>query len=448
MPLAYAGAVLFPLAIVGLRRRVQRPHPDPLPEGEGVTRERWIFLGFLLAGVAYGASAPLLLDLTSRLPGFALALNYRLVFLAPLGLAGLAALGADRLPESRQSLGVAATAVAAALMFAYVLAVPVFRERGLTAGFTRPSLAFEVLPVVLLLVASFSFRGRLTAAALLLLVGQRFLEMRDTYPTLPVHTLAPPLSILSALPKAADPYRIVAAGETFRPNAAALYGLEDVRGYESLVLDRFAETFPLWCRPQFASFNRVDDLTRPFLSFLNVRYAIADPATPAPPGWALVARTREGSVFENPRALPRAFVPRGLRVQPDPKRRLEEMESAPDLAEVAWLGLPPGEGVNGDAKLAAREVGTDLIVEAEVRERALVATSIPDWPGWRAKDGDADVPLVSVNHAFVGFWLAPGRHVVRLHYLPSSFLLGALLSAGAVVAVSLAAVLRRRRGLR
>ncbi|HLN80204.1 MAG TPA: hypothetical protein VK392_03335, partial [Thermoanaerobaculia bacterium] len=263
MPLAYAGAVLFPLAIVGLRRRVQRPHPDPLPEGEGVTRERWIFLGFLLAGVAYGASAPLLLDLTSRLPGFALALNYRLVFLAPLGLAGLAALGADRLPESRQSLGVAATAVAAALMFAYVLAVPVFRERGLTAGFTRPSLAFEVLPVVLLLVASFSFRGRLTAAALLLLVGQRFLEMRDTYPTLPVHTLAPPLSILSALPKAADPYRIVAAGETFRPNAAALYGLEDVRGYESLVLDRFAETFPLWCRPQFASFNRVDDLTRP-----------------------------------------------------------------------------------------------------------------------------------------------------------------------------------------
>jgi hypothetical protein len=272
--------------------------------------------------------------------------------------------------------------------------------------------------------------------------------MRDTYPTLPVHTLAPPLSILSALPKAADPYRIVAAGETFRPNAAALYGLEDVRGYESLVLDRFAETFPLWCRPQFASFNRVDDLARPFLSFVNVRYAIADPATPALPGWALVARTREGSVFENPRALPRAFVPRGLRVQPDPKRRLEEMESAPDLAEVAWLGLPPGEGVNGDAKLAAREVGTDLIVEADVHERALLATSIPDWPGWRAKDGSADVPLVTVNHAFVGFWLAPGRHVVRLHYLPSSFLLGALLSAGAVIAVSLAAVLRRSRGLR
>ncbi|HEX9148726.1 MAG TPA: YfhO family protein, partial [Thermoanaerobaculia bacterium] len=435
MPLAYAGAVLFPLAALGLLSRA-------------VARSRWIFLVFILLGVAYGASAPLLLDLTSRLPGFALALNYRLVFLAPLGLAGLAALGADRLAESRQSLGVAATAVAAALMFAYVLAVPVFRERGLTAGFTRPSMAFEVVPVVLLLVASFSLRRRLAAAALLLLVGQRFFEMRGTYPTLPAGTLAPSLSIFSVLPRTADPYRIVAAGETFRPNAAALYGLEDVRGYESLVLDRFAETYPLWCRPQFASFNRVEDLDPPFLSFVNVRYAIAELTSAAPPGWVLVARTREGSVFENPRVQPRAFVPRRLRVQPDAKLRLAEMGSAPSLAEVAWLGRPPGEGVNGSAQLAVREIGTDLIVEADVRDRALVATSIPDWPGWGAKDGAADVPLVTVNHAFVGFWLAPGRHVVRLHYLPSSFLLGSLVAGGAVIAVSIAAVLRRRRGLR
>ncbi|HEX9149510.1 MAG TPA: YfhO family protein, partial [Thermoanaerobaculia bacterium] len=289
----------------------------------------------------------------------------------------------------------------------------------------------------------------------LLLVGQRFFEMRGTYPTLPERALAPPLSIFSALPKTADPYRIVAAGDTFRPNAAALYGLEDVRGYESLVLDRFAETYPMWCRPQFASFNRVDDLTRPFLSFVNVRYGIADPATPALPGWALVARTREGSVFENPRALPRAFVPAKVRYQPDEKKQLAEMAETKDFGEVAWLGRPPhpnplpeGEGANGRASVTVREVGTDLIVEADVRERTLVATSIPDWPGWRAKAGSADVPLATVNHAFVGFWLAPGRQVVRLHYLPSSFLLGTLLSAGAVIAVSLAAVLRRRRGLR
>jgi Bacterial membrane protein YfhO len=441
MPLAYAGAVLFPLAIVGLGGRAR-------------LRDRWILLGFLLAGVAYGASAPLLLDLTSRLPGFALALNYRLVFLAPLGLAGLAALGADRVPESRQSLATAASAVAAALMFAYVLAVPVFRDRGLTAAFTRPSLAFEVAPVALLLVASVSLRGRIAAAALLLLVGQRFLEMRGVYPTLPARALAPPLSILAALPKGVDPYRIVAAGDTFRPNAAALYGLEDVRGYESLVLDRFAETYPLWCRPQFASFNRVDDLTRPFLSFVNVRFAIAEPAVTAPDGWILVRRTREGSVFENPRALPRAFAPRRLRVQPDAKLRLDEMREATDFRDTVWLDRSPHSGLAETAAtlslppetaVEVREAGTDLIVGADVRDRALVATSLPMWPGWRAKDGAADVPLVTVNHAFVGFWLPAGRHAVRLTYLPSSFLLGSVLSAAAAAVVSIRAVLRRLR---
>jgi hypothetical protein len=339
-------------------------------------------------------------------------------------------------------------------MFAYVLAVPVFRDRGLTAGFTRPSLAFEVVPVVLLLAASFRFRRRLAGAALFLLVAQRFLEMRGVYPTLPAGALAPPLPVLSTLPTGGDPYRIVAAGETFRPNAAALYRLEDVRGYESLVLDRFAETYPMWCRAQFASFNRVDDLTRPFLSFLNVRYAIAEPASPAPGGWRAVAQTREGSILENPRALPRAFVPRQLRVQPDARRRLEEMREAADFSDVAWLdeapltlALSPRAG-RGDHRVTVREIGTDLIVEADVRDRVLVATSVPDWPGWRAKDGAADVPLLTVNHAFVGFSLAPGRHVVRLHYLPSSFLLGSALSAGAVIALLVAAVIRRRRGLR
>ena len=70
---------------------------------------------------------------------------------------------------------------------------------------------------------------------------------------------------------------MVGLADALRPNGGALYGLEDARGYESIVLARVADTYPLWCRPQAASFNRVDDLTRPFLAFLNVRYAIAPP---------------------------------------------------------------------------------------------------------------------------------------------------------------------------
>jgi len=80
-----------------------------------------------------------------------------------------------------------------------------------------------------------------------------------------------------------------------------------------------------------------------------------------------------------------------------------------------------------------------------VAGRALVVTSVPDWPGWRGSDESGKVALTTVNHAFVGFWLEPGKHAVRLHYLPGSFLLGSALAGAALLAVSLLLVIRRNR---
>ncbi len=77
--------------------------------------------------------------------------------------------------------------------------------------------------------------------------------------------------------------------------------------------------------------------------------------------------------------------------------------------------------------------------------RAFVATSLPDWPGWRATSAGTRVPLETVNHAFVGFWLPPGTHAVRLSYRPLSWTLGlAAAAAGAIAAVLMATAPRRR----
>jgi uncharacterized membrane protein YfhO len=86
------------------------------------------------------------------------------------------------------------------------------------------------------------------------------------------------------------------------------------------------------------------------------------------------------------------------------------------------------------------------VVDADVGKRVLIVTSVPDWPGWRAGVAGKELALTTVNHAFVGFWLPPGRHEVRLRYLPRSFCVGAAL-AGAVLVAGLLLVLRRRRGL-
>ena len=430
MPLGYAGAVLFPLAATAL---VARRAP----------RGRTIFLGFFLAGIAYGASAPILLDATGRLPGLSLALNYRLVFLAGFGLAGLAALGAGALeePGGPRRLAIAGAATLAALVGGCLLARPVFAERALAPAFVRGELLAEALPVLLLAMAAAGAAGRpraIAGAAAVCLVAQRFAEMGGTYPTLPAAALAPPLPTLQAAPiGAGEPARVVAAGNALRPNAAALYGFEDARGYESIVLARVADTFPLWCRPQPASFNRVDDLSRPFLAFLNVRYAVAPPDAPVPPGWEEQARGAELALFANPRALPRAFVPRSLRPAPS-----SLPSDVADWGEVAFVpAAEVHDGRNGDAVVRVREIGPDLVVEANAASRAFVATSLPDWPGWVVEAPGAGVPAVTVNHAFVGFWADAGRRTYRLRYRPRSWPLGlAALSLGIAAAFAVGRV--------
>jgi membrane protein YfhO len=443
MPLGYSGAVLFPLALLGLLSR----------RGEPSRVERYLFLSFYVVGLLAGASAPVLLDLLDHLPGFRIALNYRLVFLAALGLAGLVALGAEQIVR-RRSRRVAAISlgVAAVLTVVFLASRGIFRERELPADFVRVSFLAELVPVLLLGVAGFLFRAsprRLMAAALVLLAAERVLEMGQVYPSLPARTLAPPLSGLTVL--AADgaaPYRVAAPGDVLRPNGATLYGLEDVRGYESIVLDRFADTFPLWCRPQAASFNRVDDLERPFLGFLGARYAILSPDAPIPRGWELAASSEEMKIARNPNALPRAFVPTTLRFESDAARTLSEMSEASSFSETAWVraAAATARAPNGAATLEVREAGPDLVVTGVARERAFVATSVPDWPGWqvRIESDDASLPTSTVNHAFLGFWLPAGSTTVRLSYRPDSFRFG-VWSCGLGAFVCVVLVMRRRR---
>src|SRR5262249_8205681 len=144
------------------------------------------------------------------------------------------------------------------------------------------------------------------------------------------------------------------------------------------------------------------------------------------------------TLFENPSALPRAFVPRRVRAEPDAGKTLEAMGRTSNFSEIAWISAPAGGEIeNPPAQLSVRSVGPDLLVRASCDRKVFVATSLPDWPGWSARSGNESFSIVTTNHAFVGFWLPPGRRTVRLSYRPPSwnaslalFGAGILLSAG------------------
>ncbi|MFL6200936.1 MAG: YfhO family protein [Thermoanaerobaculia bacterium] len=418
VPGAYAGAILLPLAVCGLCGR---------------ERMRWALLAVGLFGLALWARLVLVTDALAALPLFDIAVLDYFVWLAVFATCALAALGADRLlaGEGRGTF-LAGTALAlagiAAVFFAFE---PAMRRLDMPPAFLRERLLLALVPLALGIVLAGWRRASaraLAVALLVLLAVPRFLEAREVYPVCSARALSPRLEFLEAIPLG-TPVRMVALGEMFVPNVSALYELEDVRGYESMTLRTFVETFPLWATPG-SWFNRVDDLDSPFLSFLNVGYAIVPLGYPPPPGWTLRSRDKNADLLSNTRSLPRAFAPAAVRFEAGAGERIELLRSIPDFGR---QGVVAGAGTawlpNGSARVEiASYQAQAMTIDVEAREETIVGTSIPAWPGWKAELDGAAVEPLSYNHAFLGFRVPKGAHRLTLRYRPDGYVLGAAVS--------------------
>jgi hypothetical protein len=286
-------------------------------------------------------------------------------------------------------------------------------------------------------------RRGVAIALLALVLVERANEDGDFYPALPKSAFYPQVPILAAIPRDA---RMAGAAAALIPNNAALYGFEDARGYNAMTLKRLYETYPLWSAYQRAWFNRIDDLSKPFLSFLNVRYALAHEAVAAPAGWTLRHAGRQTRLYENPNALPRAFVPPAIRyVRENP---VEDMKTATDFGAMAWIETThyePQQAPNGPGAVTIRREGLEYHLDATMQRPGWVVVSETNWPGWRAYIDDRRARAHFANHAFLGIHVPEGRHRVRLVYLPESFTRGRTISVGTLFALILAAAVRRRR---
>jgi hypothetical protein len=440
-PPAYAGALILPLAFTGLFAR---------------RRERWIFLALGLFGLAVWTKT-FAADLVARLPLFDIALNERLLFLTLFCLCVLAAFGANRLEDGEGFPAFAAGAVAILLLLGALLLrlKPRLEALEMPPADLRTAFLLQIVPIVLALaVLALLPRERRAAVGLpalvVILAVSRVFEAGGIHPTMPARTFYPPQAVLERIPKG-EPYRIAGVGRALIPNAAAVYGLEDVRGYAAMTQLRLWQTFPLWCEAQPVWFNRIDDPTRPFLSFLNVRWVLTEPSFAPPPGWPVLAEADGLRLLENPRVLPRAFAPRLVFAEKDTARRLELLKNIEDFGErgVVEEAGEPGWTDNGPAHVAVvSSAGHAMEVDIEASQAALVATSLTAWPGWKATLDGQRVEAMRYNQAFLAFRVPAGRHRLSLRYAPDAFRAGALVSLLSLAFAGAAIVRARRRQLR
>jgi hypothetical protein len=313
-------------------------------------------------------------------------------------------------------------------------------------------LAFaELAP--LLVVALLLARGSAARVALPVILGlillQRTIEDGSIYPAISEQAFYPDVPILRHMQQDTEtPFRMVGLHFAFLPDAAALYGLEDARGYEAMTLKRLAETFPIWSLPQPVWFNNVFDKTRPFLSMINVKYAIGNAGEQPDGQWKVVLEDRGSRLLENTRVLPRAFVPRRVRFEPTNEAVLAGMSRATDFGDLAWIsagGAPSREAANGPGRLTTRRNANGYDVEATMEADGWVVVSETAWPGWRAYVDGVRVPTVFANHAFLGIHVPAGTHRLQLVYLPRAFTVGRAISTATVAGVTIFFLLRRRR---
>jgi hypothetical protein len=412
-------------------------------------RERWFFLGLVLLALDAGSDAPPIASLFKKIPLFNITSNGYFVFSAAFGLAVLAAMTVDALGERKpaRNFAVVATLLAVLLGAGTIALWASQRAAGLPANFLQSMAMAELIPLLIGVAVALWRRPLLTSALLVgLILAQRSWEEGNIYPTLPARAFYPPIPLFEPLRQEKDLFRLVGLGYTFFPDTAALYELEDPRGYEAMTNLRYSETYPLWSLYQPVNFNQVEELDRPFLSFLNVRYAVAADGA-VPPGWHRVTSSQGSSLLQNDRDLGRAFVPRRVVLGTPRHDEIDAMMEESDFGRRAWIEArsAPMEIGNGPGVVTSRWHHLELHLTATMARAGWVVISQTAWKGWHCAIDGRPAPLYYANHAFLGAFVPAGLHKVTLRYRPDGVVVGGALSGATALALVVAAAVWRRR---
>jgi hypothetical protein len=286
----------------------------------------------------------------------------------------------------------------------------------------------------------------------LFLVGMPF------NPTLEPEHVFPTPGAVQFLQQEREPYRVAGTDVILAPNAGMVFEVPDVRGYDVVVPRRYTALIKrLEDYYAFHFHTLLTGVGDPLLDLLNVKYALTDQTLGGK--WTLVQRGIGAvNVYQNTRALPRAFVVYDAVVVADESASLERVTDASFdyrtqvvLEERPERWEAPADPDPGPAAVRIMDYRANRVtVEVETPAPGLLVLTDNYAPGWQAAVDEERTPVYAANHAFRAVVVPAGRHRVTFTYRPLSFYVGAALSLLTLVGLSVALVVparRRRAGL-
>ncbi|HEU0168386.1 MAG TPA: oligosaccharide flippase family protein, partial [Chloroflexota bacterium] len=438
LPLLLAGFTVFALA----RRGSKKP-------GEGSFPPQIAALWFVIAvSLLLAFGTPLYRVVFFLLPGFnQIHSPFRWLIPYTGAMALLAGFGVDLVRErfkwARLAFGaVAVLALAGLAVWPRVVHARVPKP----ADWPLEARNYAILLALVLASALIVWTGRRWFAVLaIVLVGGDL-----AYFGVPFNTAADPAplhatpAIVQFLQQDQSLFRVTAFGddEMFQPNGNLLYGLQDARGYDSVILGSYARLNELLEPQDQLQYNRIQTLDQPaaldspVLSLLNVKYVLTTGTLPSP-NFRRVYSGPDGNVYQNERVLPRAFVAGSSLVAPAATEELQALTQV-DLASTVIVPKPVGQqGTSGPATVTSY---TARKVDVRASGPGVLVLTDTNYPGWKVSVDGQPAELLTADYAFRGVDLPPGQHAVEFTFSPTSVIVGGLISGLTLAVILLAAV--------
>jgi hypothetical protein len=281
----------------------------------------------------------------------------------------------------------------------------------------------------------------------------------------PEQAFAPQREVAEYLAAQGGLFRVYSPSYSLPQHLAARSGLQLVDGAEPVHLWRYDRFMALAGGYPFPSFSVTvppfppdQDLaqahrdTQPnltLLGLLNARFLAAEfPMDDE--DLALLEVMGRTHVYENERALPRAFVVGRVKVISDEEKLLSELALF-EPEKLAILEEKPGWTLDDSSFFREAEVTfyspNRIVVQANLSSPGLLVLSELWYPGWLAYDNGQEVKIHRANYLLRSVYLEGGQHTVEFVYEPLSFKMGRWVSAGAMLGlvVYIVSVVRCRR---
>jgi hypothetical protein len=177
------------------------------------------------------------------------------------------------------------------------------------------------------------------------------------------------------------------------------------------------------------------------ITFVRPQKSSVEPTTLR---WKHVADVGPVAIFENNRALPRAWLVSSERIANDPEQ-LQIIRSGKISAETKWdpltevlvdratgVSFPKEKPPPGKTEIIRREPNR-VEIAAESDSPSLLVLADNFYPGWRAEVDGEPRPIVRVNYNQRGVALTDGKHRVVFSYQPRTVLAGLLVSGATLL---------------